>query len=169
MKRASLILCCTLVLLSSRAPAQLSLTLLEKLIARQHPVPQIRTDSLAARLARGDTSLLLFDVRQPVEYAVSHLPGAIRIDPDLRAADFLEAYGDTLRGRDIVFYCSVGYRSSAFIEHLQKADSATYASIANLRGGIFRWHNEDRPLYADAPVDTVHPYSRLWRHFLKEK
>ncbi len=159
-----------LALLPATAHAQSGLWALEKIIALKYPIEQIRSDSLAARLAKGDSSLLLFDTREPEEYAVSRLRGAIRVDPAMDAETFLAAYGDTIKNRDLIFYCSVGYRSSIFAERLGKmAPAASYSSIANLRGGLFRWYNEDRPLFRDVQVDTIHPYDEYWGRFLKKK
>lgn len=160
------------LLLPTLSTAQPALWSLEKVIALRYPwVPQLESDSLAKRLAiPDDSSLLLFDTRPPEEYAVSRLRGAIRLDPDMGAEQFVAAYRDTLQNRDLVFYCSVGYRSSTFIMRIMQAiDSTGYSSIANLRGGLFRWHNEDRPLHAKTQVDTVHPFNEHWGKFLKKK
>jgi len=159
-----------LSLITTPAAAQTGLWALEKVIALKYPVQEVRSDSLAIRLTKNDSTLLLFDTREPEEYAVSRLRDAIRVDPEMDIEAFLTAYGDTLKDKDLVFYCSVGYRSSIFAERLQKATSpSSYSSIANLRGGLFRWYNEDRPLFRDAQVDTVHPYDKHWGRFLKEK
>ena len=159
-----------LALLPATTDAQPGLWALEKIIALKYPVKEIRSDSLAKRLTKGDSTLLLFDTRAPEEYAISRLRGAIRVDPEMDAETFIAAYKDTLKDKDLVFYCSVGYRSSIFAERLQKVTTAAhYASIANLRGGLFRWYNEDRPLFRDVQVDTIHPYDEHWGRFLKKK
>lgn len=48
----------------------------------RYDVPLVAADTLALRLseARGPKPLLL-DVREADEYAVSHLPGAVRVEP----------------------------------------------------------------------------------------
>ncbi len=159
-----------LALLPASARAQPGMWTLEKAIALKYPLPQLSGDSLAARMARGDSSLLVFDTRPAEEYDVSHLRGALRIDPDMGAEAFVAAYGDRLAGCDLVFYCSVGYRSSIVIERVRgAAEEAGARSVANLRGGIFRWYNEDRPLFGQAQVDTVHPYDAYWGRFLRDK
>ncbi|MFT5378364.1 MAG: rhodanese-related sulfurtransferase [Candidatus Latescibacterota bacterium] len=159
-----------LALMPATAQAQPGLWALEKVIALKYPVQEIRSDSLAIRIAENDSTLLLFDTRKPEEYAVSRLRDAIRIDPEMDVEGFFATYGDTLKDKNLVFYCSVGYRSSIFAQRIQKnASSPTYSSIANLRGGLFRWYNEDRPLFRDTQVDTVHPYDKHWGRFLKKK
>ena len=159
-----------LALLPVSARAQPGMWALEKAIALKYPVPQVSGDSLAARLARGDSTLLVFDTRPLKEYDVSRLRDAIRVDPDLGVEEFLAAHGQGLSGRDLIFYCSVGYRSSVFIQRVMSvAQERGARSVSNLRGGLFRWYNEDRPIFRDAPVDTVHPYDAQWRRFLRKK
>ncbi len=133
----------------------------DRLIARSFPaVPQLSTDSLAALLA-DSTRPLLLDVRTPEEYRVSHLPGARRIDPEATAFPMLAGVPkDTL----IVAYCSVGYRSAGLVERLRKAG---FTNAHNLKGSIFRWANEGRPVYRNGvAVRQVHPYDAAWGRLL---
>ncbi len=105
---------------------------------------------------------LLIDVRTPAEFEVSHLQGARRIDPGLPASA-LEVSKDTA----IVAYCSVGYRSSAFVEALKKAG---FKNAYDLKGSIFQWVNEGRPVFKDGHVtDKVHPYDSSWGALLDQK
>lgn len=130
-------------------------------------VPQITTDSLAARLNDGAaadstvrSNILLLDARQPEEYAVSHLPGAVRVDPDATSFPELDSIS---RERPIVVYCSVGYRSAEITKRLR--DEGYEAS--NLRGSIFRWANEGHPVVrGDSTVREVHPYDSTWGELL---
>jgi rhodanese-related sulfurtransferase len=73
-------------------------------------VPEISTKDLASWLTDDSRPKpFLLDVRTPAEYAVSHLPGAQRIDPDARITQTLDQFPPD---RPIVTYCSVGYRSA---------------------------------------------------------
>jgi rhodanese-related sulfurtransferase len=156
----------------TESKAQLSLSLLEKTIERIHPVPSITHDSLTARLATGDSVLfVLFDTRSQEEYETSHIRKAIRLDPEISPEDFEKAYAKMIRDKQLVFYCSVGYRSSASIQRLN--DSALEAkaiSLLNLRGGIFRWYNENNPVVNnDGITDEIHPYSSAWGFLIKKR
>lgn len=125
-------------------------------------VPQLSPDDLAAWLA-DDTRVRpqLLDVREPDEYGVSHLPGAIRIDPDAPAAAVLMRIDPT---RPIVAYCSVGYRSSLLVQRLR---AAGFTQAANLEGSIFAWANEGRPLESEGRrVTIVHPYDTTYARLL---
>lgn len=130
--------------------------------ARFPEVDWIEADTLAEWLRRDPASRpLLLDTRTAEEFSVSHLPGAVRVDPSRPNLDAIDLPND----RPIVVYCSVGYRSAAIAEHLRAAE---VGPVYNLRGGIFAWANEGRPIVRNgAPVDTVHPYDALWGHLLR--
>lgn len=160
-----------LLLFSGTATAQPALALIERTLALKYPVVQLKTDSLATRLSTQDSSgVLLFDVRRADEFAVSRIRGAVRADPDLTADEFARMFAGALKEKELVFYCSVGYRSSILLERVQQqALDAGAVSLANLRGGIFRWYNERRPLYdGTGKVDTVHRYDAFWGRLLKK-
>lgn len=105
---------------------------------------------------------LLLDVRSEEEFAVSHLRGALRIEPGQQSFESLSID----ESRQVVVYCSVGYRSAAIIDALR---ASGIADVRNLRGGIFTWANEGRPLFqVEAPASTVHPYGELWGVLLRD-
>ncbi len=126
-------------------------------------VTQISTDSLKTWMASGAEQPVLLDVRMADEYAVSHLEGAQRVNPDAESFAFLD---DLPRDTPIVTYCSVGYRSSQLAQRLQEAG---FTNVANLEGSIFRWANEGLPVYRDhASVGDVHPYDNTWGRLLNK-
>ena len=133
------------------------------LAARFPDVPTTTTAALAARVERGEVPVLL-DARAPAEFAVSHLPGARRVDPDADARALAAALADVDRQRPVVVYCSVGVRSARVTQRLQEAG---FTSVANLEGSVFAWANEGRPLVtAGGPAETVHPYDAVWGRLL---
>lgn len=129
-------------------------------------VPTITTDRLGAWLADSTRPPpVLLDAREPEEYAVSHLPGARRVDPGAEA----DALAATLDGigadQPIVVYCSVGVRSGVVAQRLAEAG---FEDVRNLEGSIFRWANEGRPVVRDGEgVREVHPYDAVWGRLLK--
>lgn len=149
----------------SGAPATLQSTIAD--VARRWPdighISPAELDRLMARHA-----VVIFDVRTPAEYAVSHLPGAISVDPDMTSAAFLGRFGDRVKGKTAVFYCSVGVRSSRLAERVAKGLKGHGAtSVDDLAGGIFAWHGDKRPLVdAKGPTDFVHPYDSSWGQLL---
>lgn len=137
----------------------------EHMIASDFPdVPSVSTDALAERLS-DDTAPrpVLLDARSPEEYAVSHLPGAHRVDP---AADAYPALDTLAADTPLVVYCSVGYRSAGVAQALRDQG---FTNVANLKGSIFRWANEGRPVYRDdRRVSAVHPYDATWGRLLAD-
>ena len=127
-------------------------------------VPWVTPDRLAAELA-GDAPPLVLDVRPDPEFAVGHLPGARRVDPDADGAALAAVLAEQHAGRRVVLYCSVGARSGSLGRRLRDAG---LDGVRNLRGGVFRWAADGRPLRtaAGAPTRRVHPYNRLWGRYL---
>jgi rhodanese-related sulfurtransferase len=145
------------------------LLLVEQYVAARYPqLTQCTPDELAERHACIDDAVVVFDVRSAEEYAVSRLLGAIRVEPSIDAHTFASQFGERLTGRDVVFYCAIGLRSSRLAKRLEPVWSTVRPrSVANLSGGIFRWSNEERPLVAGQRVmHGVHRYSAFWSRFL---
>jgi rhodanese-related sulfurtransferase len=144
-----------------------TLQAVEDAITRLLPEPEITTAALAARLAAGER-IILFDTREPDEYAQSHLPGALRVAPDASASAILAQYRALMADATVVVYCSVGWRSGLVVQAIRRAaHEAPAKAIFNLRGGIFRWHAEGRPLEFGPGASGVHPFSRDWGQLLK--
>ncbi len=146
-------------------PATLQATIAD--VARRWPdighVTPAKLDRLMA-----EHTVVVFDVRTPAEQAVSHLPGALLVDPDMATAAFLDRYGDGVQGKAAVFYCSVGVRSSRLAERVaQGLQAAGATAVDDLAGGIFAWHGEGRALVdAKGPTQFVHPYDATWGRLL---
>ncbi len=115
--------------------------------------------------------VVIFDVREKSEYDVSHIDGAIQVEPDINSDSFIEEYSDLLRGKTVVFYCSVGRRSSGLLSRIapqlkQQGIEQSY----NLTGGIFRWHNEDRAVFKGGnSTPYIHPYNFYWGRLIEDK
>lgn len=131
-------------------------------MSRRYPVPEVTSEKLKPLIARGDVVLL--DVREPAEFEVSHIRGARRIDPGLPARSFMELMGHDIKGKQLVFYCSVGVRSGEMAQAVRSMLVAKgAAAVFNLRGGIFRWYAQGGDVVSKAgPVHNVHPYDRSW-------
>ena len=140
------------------------------MIERTHRVENLATDELAALLA-GPEPPLLFDVRTAGEYEKSRIATAVRVDPDTGPDDFAARYAALLTGRDLVLYCSVGQRSSELLDRLEQVcGKAGTKSCRNLRGGIFRWYNEGRPVVnASGETDDIDAYDPLWAMMVERR
>lgn len=118
-------------------------------------VPAIDVDSLRRLLPE---AVLLLDAREPGEYAVSHIEGAVNCGFDKVDQTLL----DTLdKSRPVVVYCSIGYRSEKIAEQLKKVG---FTKVFNLYGSIFEWVNRGYPVVdaSGAPTTRLHTYNRAW-------
>lgn len=129
----------------------------DRVVDNTFAVQSADTDTLAARL-EGPEPPLLFDVREPHEYAVSHLPDARNLPPD---ADPATALADVPRDRPVVVYCSVGWRSADMARRMAQAG---FSDVTNMRGSIFRWVAQGRPLVdgQGEPTTRVHAFGPPW-------
>ncbi|MEZ4762147.1 MAG: rhodanese-like domain-containing protein [Calditrichia bacterium] len=73
---------------------QFTLTLIEKKIEHDHPIPNISADSLLQQLQSSGADFLLLDTRKPDEFNQSHLQNAVRVDPDISEKKFWAQFGD---------------------------------------------------------------------------
>ncbi|RSK34558.1 rhodanese-like domain-containing protein [Hymenobacter metallilatus] len=133
-----------------------------KLLYKQ-TVPVVRPANLAALLQQPSAGVLLLDTRTAAEYRVSHLRGARFVDFDRYRQTDLSALSKT---QPIVVYCTVGARSEQVGAWLREQG---FQQVHNLYGGIFQWLNEGYGVVnAQGATTNVHPYSALWRPWLKK-
>lgn len=112
---------------------------------------------------RAFDDVVLLDARMLEEFAVSHLEGASRIDPDHPNLRALRVPRDAR----VVVYCSVGWRSAAIADRLRRAG---YARVYNLDGGIFEWANRGLPVVRGGErVLAVHPFDATWGRLLRRE
>lgn len=114
---------------------------------------------------------IILDVREADEFAVSHLPGSARVDPGAELDDVLRATGSNLKGRTVIVYCSVGVRSTELAARVRQGlKTRGAARIANLREGIFGWHNRSLPLVrGQQATPYIHPYNGLWGQLVRRQ
>lgn len=96
---------------------------------------------------------LYVDVRSEREMAVSRIPGSI-------SGRAWQDHPELAKGRALVFYCTIGVRSSEAALLAQKQGHQAH----NLRGGILAWCWAGRPLKGTEGEETswVHVYGDTW-------
>ena len=96
-------------------------------------------DWLDAR-SRGERDFVLVDVREPNEYEINRIPGAVLIPK----GEFLT--GDALEklpsDRQVILHCKSGARSA---EALAVVKGAGYADAVHVGGGVAAWVNQIDP------------------------
>lgn len=128
----------------------------EKIDNEYPQIEFISTDELySIQTTREPSTIQVFDVREPEEYAVSHLSGAVNQN---QASSIASSVSD--KSTPIVVYCSVGYRSAAIAAQLE---ALGFSNVLNLRHSIFEWVEKGYPLLNEAgTTDKVHTYNRAW-------
>lgn len=147
------------------AAAEFTLPAVQKDIEKRYQsVRHISRDELARLMQKNPDDLLLFDVREEEEFRVSHLKGAARLDPGSWKSEVLKKYGDQVSGKTIVFYCSVGMRSSKMADYVADAlKERGAANIYNLEEGLFGWSNHQLPMFNElGPTYFIHPFNDHW-------
>lgn len=114
-------------------------------------VPDVRPAELDAFRARDP--IVLVDVREPEERAVSVLPGAI-------SREEYEARRGELGDRTVVAYCTIGYRSGVYVAELRRAG----VDARNLAGSVLAWTHAGKPLVDGVGTTRrrVHVYGSDW-------
>ena len=146
-------------------PRSLAFKIIKRLTSRKFPIVEwITTKELAGWLEDPlKLQPIILDARTEAEYTVSHLRNAQRIDPYHSNLVVSAESKDT----PIAVYCSVGYRSARIAQQLKQAG---FSHVYNLEGSLFKWANEERPIYTnDHITPLVHPYNQLWGRLLKPK
>ena len=150
---------------------EFTLASMEADVAQRFPlVTHLQQAEFKTKLASGKPPLLV-DVREDTEFNVSHLQGAIHIRPDIPIADAKAILLPLVDGREVVFYCSSGLRSSVVATEVQDDLIKSGATaVFNLRGGVFSWHNAYGALVdSRGNTDVVHPVSDAWGKLLDRR
>jgi adenylyltransferase/sulfurtransferase len=101
---------------------------------------EISVAGLKQRLDRRD-DLLLLDVREPYEWQICRLDGAVHIP----MRDLPARLAELDRERETVVYCKVGSRSARVVDFLRRSG---FPRALNLVGGIRAWSIEIDPSLA---------------------
>jgi rhodanese-related sulfurtransferase len=100
----------------------------------RHMTPQ----QLAEYLTHADPAPLLLDVREPWEYQICHLDGAML----LPMRDIPAACGQLDAEREIIVICHHGVRSRSVASYLEREG---FGNVVNLNGGVAAWARDVDP------------------------
>jgi rhodanese-related sulfurtransferase len=113
---------------------------------------------------KGKTEILFVDAREESEYKVSHIKDAVFVGYDNLDLSDLEKVD---RNKEVVVYCSVGYRSEKVAEKLLEMG---FSNVSNLYGGLFEWKNQEQVIVnlKNEPTDKIHAFNKVWEIWLKK-
>jgi adenylyltransferase/sulfurtransferase len=103
----------------------------------QNSATDITSVELKQRLDRGD-DLTIVDVREPNEYQINRMSGALLIP----LGDIPKRYNELDPDAEIVVHCKMGGRSAKAADFLR---SVGFKKVLNLKGGILDWIDKVDP------------------------
>jgi len=95
-------------------------------------IAEVTAQEVQAMQSRGENAIYL-DVREPNEWNLGHIPGAVHIP---RGTLELKIEGAVPRGQKIVIYCAGGNRSALAADTLSQMG---YDDVASMAGGWRAW------------------------------
>ena len=115
-------------------------------------------------LQKNKTDYMILDAREKPEFNVSHIPGAKYIG--YKKFELKKVSQWLPRGKKIILYCSVGYRSEIVARKLK----ANGYKVFNLLGGIFEWSNHGYQLIDKngAKTSKIHTYNQNWGKWVEK-
>lgn len=94
-------------------------------------IPEITVEDLKARLDRKE-NFVLVDVREPFEWEIARIPGAILIP----LGELPSRLSELNPSDELVIQCRSGGRSANAVQFLQEQG---FSKVSNLAGGILAW------------------------------
>jgi molybdopterin/thiamine biosynthesis adenylyltransferase/rhodanese-related sulfurtransferase len=94
-------------------------------------IPEITVEDLKARLDRKE-NFVLVDVREPFEWDIARIPGAILMP----LGELPSRLGELNPSSDLVIQCKSGGRSAHAVQFLLQQG---FSKVSNLAGGILAW------------------------------
>jgi adenylyltransferase/sulfurtransferase len=108
----------------------------------QSVLAEITVTDLKILLDSGKSDYLLVDVRNPNEYEIARIPGAVLVPlPDIEQGSGVEKIKALLNGHQLIAHCKMGGRSAKALHILKEAGIVG----TNVKGGITAWSREVDP------------------------
>jgi sulfur-carrier protein adenylyltransferase/sulfurtransferase len=105
-------------------------------------IPEMTVTELKQVLDSGADNVLLLDVRNPNEYEIANIPGAVLVPlPDIESGEGVAQVKDLLNGHRLIVHCKMGGRSATALGILKRHG----ITGTNVKGGILAWSKEVDP------------------------
>ena len=109
---------------------------------QQMAITEMTVQELKQLLDSGADDFVLLDVRNPHEYEIAKIPGAVLIPlPDIEQGKGVDKVKELLNGHRLIAHCKAGGRSAKALGILQEAG----IEGTNVKGGITAWSKEIDP------------------------
>jgi adenylyltransferase/sulfurtransferase len=109
---------------------------------QQSEMSEITVQELKETLDSGADDFVLLDVRNPNEYEIAQIPGAVLIPlSEIESGPGVEKVREILNGHRLIVHCKMGGRSAKALGLLKAAGIAG----TNVKGGILAWSREIDP------------------------
>ncbi len=106
---------------------------------RQMEMAEMTVQELKQLIDSGAKDFLLIDVRNPHEYEIAQIPGAVLVPlPDIERGEGVEKVKEMLNGHRLIAHCKMGGRSAKALGVLKEYG----IEGTNVKGGITAWSRE---------------------------
>lgn len=106
---------------------------------QQMEMAEMTVTELKQLLDSGADDFVLIDVRNPGEYEIAKIPGAVLVPlPDIESGNGVEKVKELLNGHRLIAHCKMGGRSAKALGILKAAG----IEGTNVKGGITAWSRE---------------------------
>ncbi|MEQ8962043.1 MAG: molybdopterin-synthase adenylyltransferase MoeB, partial [Coleofasciculus sp. C2-GNP5-27] len=105
-------------------------------------IQEMTVQELKQLLDSGTKDFVLVDVRNPHEYEIANIPGAVLVPlPDIEQGSGVEKVKQLLNGHRLIAHCKMGVRSAKALGILKESG----IEGINVKGGITAWSREIDP------------------------
>lgn len=109
---------------------------------QQAEVPEMTVKELKALMDQGQEDFVLLDVRNPHEYEIARIPGAVLIPlPEIEDGSALDKVRHIADGKQLIVHCKMGARSAKALSILKESG----IEGVNVKGGTLAWSQEVDP------------------------
>ena len=106
---------------------------------RQMEIQEMTVQELKQLIDSGVEDFVLLDVRNPHEYEIASIPGAVLVPlPDIETGEGVAKVREMLNGHRLIAHCKMGGRSAKALGILKSAG----ITGTNVKGGITAWSRE---------------------------
>ena len=105
-------------------------------------IKEMTVQELKELLDSGADDFVLLDVRNPHEYDIAQIPGAVLVPlPDIESGQGIDRVKELVNGHRLIAHCKLGGRSAKALDILKEAG----IEGTNVKGGITAWSREVDP------------------------